>query len=881
MAGVQVLRIESRPTLDVGLVRHIVGESRPETARDVDQRVVDLGGVGLEAGRAAILAAAPKGRGRRPNHAVEFLLAGAPPYGPDEWSEEREREFAQACYDWAREVLGPRSVIVSAAWHRDETSPHVHVLAIPIDSAGKLRWKGVRDEAANRLGSPRSARGGQYRVLQDDFHAAVASRYDLGRGEIGSQATHHEIDRARAAERRREEAERAAAAAEAATVETRALLGKRNDLHEEAVELLGRRLDAQAETVRAERELEGVTRKLDQARAVEAWVEARVQADGGLVRRLKRQVQARSRLRDRHREVRQVRGDAERRSEKVGAREHAVLVREVDADEIGGNLERRAAELREEAQAVQGREEDLRADQAALAGAQAAVAGGQAAIRTQGVELGDREAKAQVILGREGALVDGERKLGVEQTTVGERVAGVEEREAAVQVRGEDLAKAEAALERGQRKLGVEQTAVGERVAGVAEREAAVQVRGDDLAKAEAVLERGQRKLGVEQTAVGERVAGLDERETAVQGREEDLRAGQAALAGAQAAVAGGQAAIRTQAVELGDREAKAQAILGREGTLVDGERQLAAAEATAQTRTEELEDREAKAQAILDREAALEDGERRFEPRSAALKKREQEIEKESSRLDEGVHGLGAEREAHNSAKKALEREQEALQGDQEALKRDQTTAQAIVAREEALKDDERRLEEKRTDVENEEAAVKARSAKLEKREEEANDRDREQDENAENLNDYYDWLVKRSTSLDEHQAHLKESFDELTTATPRVNRILATAEARTKLLLADAEIRWTAAGGGEELGRAAAKWVKGKYGSDAENALLRELGRVNPVLAEPIFTLPPDDDPFARVDLKLPAKPPAKLPAVPEPKARQRRAPDRGIGR
>ena len=242
MAGIQVLRIESRRTLDGALVDHIAGTTRPETARKVPEPVVALGGVGLEAGRAVINEHRPRGRGRPPHHAVEFVLGGAPPYGSDPWDKEREREFADACYEWACGVLGPRSVIVSAALHRDETSPHVHVLAVPIDSTGALRWKGVRDEAADQLGVPRRGRklAGAYRAFQDSFHAGVGRPFGLGRGEVGSKAKHEQIDRAKAAELRRDEAEQAADAADERATESRELLGRRDELREEAAELLGR-----------------------------------------------------------------------------------------------------------------------------------------------------------------------------------------------------------------------------------------------------------------------------------------------------------------------------------------------------------------------------------------------------------------------------------------------------------------------------------------------------------------------------------------------------------------------------------------------------------------------------------------------------------------
>ena len=65
-----------------------------------------------------------------------MVFAGAPEYGgPDTWPEERELAWARDVLAFAGEVLGPNSLIVSATLHRDETSPHVHVLAVPVGEA--------------------------------------------------------------------------------------------------------------------------------------------------------------------------------------------------------------------------------------------------------------------------------------------------------------------------------------------------------------------------------------------------------------------------------------------------------------------------------------------------------------------------------------------------------------------------------------------------------------------------------------------------------------------------------------------------------------------------------------------------------------------------
>ena len=216
MAGKQVLRIEARERLQLANARHVAGLSRDPTSRPMAEPVVVLGGASYPAARTA-LRDAPRRTGRRPHEAVEFVLAGPPPYdgsGGEPWPLEREREWAHAAFAWACSVLGPESVIAAAGWHRDESAPHVHVLAVPrpAGGGGRIGWCATRDAAVARICAGTRA-GSKYRVLQDDFHAQVSQRFSLGRGQVGSEARHEAIERVKALESRARKAERDAQAA--------------------------------------------------------------------------------------------------------------------------------------------------------------------------------------------------------------------------------------------------------------------------------------------------------------------------------------------------------------------------------------------------------------------------------------------------------------------------------------------------------------------------------------------------------------------------------------------------------------------------------------------------------------------------------------------
>ena len=270
MAGKQVLRIETRERLRLGNAKHVAGLVRDPTARPMAEPVIALGGADYEAARKA-LRDAPRRTGRKPFEAVELVLAGPPPYdgtGGEPWPPLREREWAHAAFAWARSILGPESVVAAAGWHRDESAPHVHVLAVPRPEGGNGRvgWCAVRDAAVSRIcGGGRA--GNRYRVLQDDFHENVSRRFGLGRGEVGSEAVHEAIDRVKAVEARTRRAQGdAAQAAEvlvAAHAEHEALLARIAKAMEKEAELDRRTAQAKERAGEAEA---AAARALERAR---------------------------------------------------------------------------------------------------------------------------------------------------------------------------------------------------------------------------------------------------------------------------------------------------------------------------------------------------------------------------------------------------------------------------------------------------------------------------------------------------------------------------------------------------------------------------------------------------------------------------------------
>ena len=265
--GIQFVHFTPRPTLDIGLIKHIQGKKRPDTALEMLRPAIHVGGDPVAAREVLKLALlARKGvPGPKPNHCIDMMFTGAPPHlDPEAWSDGKMLAWAADCYRWACEVLGPNSAIVAADIHMDEKSPHLHILAIPVDSTGRLSWKGVATEAAESRGLKKDGYGKRYRLLQDHFHANVGIHHGLARGRVGGRVKQKKIDRAIGLQATVDRKQRAADQ----TLERTAVAGKEAAVaaREQEVRRDKARVEAEVEELR----LDGLK---DEAAAVEGRLE--------------------------------------------------------------------------------------------------------------------------------------------------------------------------------------------------------------------------------------------------------------------------------------------------------------------------------------------------------------------------------------------------------------------------------------------------------------------------------------------------------------------------------------------------------------------------------------------------------------------------------
>lgn len=110
---------------------------------------------------------------------VELLITASPEVMHGKSLAEQNAYFKDAL-EWTQERFGGANNVLLAVVHRDETTPHMQVLLMPI-LEGKLAAKEL-------LGGP----SGMLK-MHDDFAAKVGLRHGLRRGERGSPAKHEEV----------------------------------------------------------------------------------------------------------------------------------------------------------------------------------------------------------------------------------------------------------------------------------------------------------------------------------------------------------------------------------------------------------------------------------------------------------------------------------------------------------------------------------------------------------------------------------------------------------------------------------------------------------------------------------------------------------------
>lgn len=210
--GEQWFRAKARKSLRGNLGKHIMGDIRPVTAGlDSDDELakeapqiwlnsdgpIEKSHAGWNLEKAidrldfVRKLEVNHGRGRPPSGVFEFAAGGirSDTKGPERIA------WATATVKWLEEGLGPGSTIALAVLHNDETTPHIHVMAMVADENCKLGFTRVRDRLAGR---PTKDHWDCGEALQDAYHENVSKHFGITRGERGAWKKRKEVDRAKA-----------------------------------------------------------------------------------------------------------------------------------------------------------------------------------------------------------------------------------------------------------------------------------------------------------------------------------------------------------------------------------------------------------------------------------------------------------------------------------------------------------------------------------------------------------------------------------------------------------------------------------------------------------------------------------------------------------
>ncbi|MCI5102133.1 MobV family relaxase [Phaeobacter italicus] len=114
-------------------------------------------------------------------HGLEYLVTGSPEKMKAMSREEQDTYFKDAL-GWIEERHGKENVL-SAMIHRDETTPHLTVMTIPLDERGKLNCRSF-------VGNKKALS-----ELQSDFAEKVSEKHGLKRGVKRSEARHERVKR--------------------------------------------------------------------------------------------------------------------------------------------------------------------------------------------------------------------------------------------------------------------------------------------------------------------------------------------------------------------------------------------------------------------------------------------------------------------------------------------------------------------------------------------------------------------------------------------------------------------------------------------------------------------------------------------------------------
>ena len=218
----QVFRVKTRKGEWANLVAHIDGVIRPITSDGGERRALvrcDVSAtqrfVAEQEVKLDLHRKSKRLCGRRPNPVADMVFALPTETDTKELTPDQLETWSHGVVDWVRKRF-PASHLVNANLHLDESTPHMHVMIVPVGHhSGRWGWtatfkdaiQDITGKAVTKHPNPKEV---TFRMskMQDDCWEHCGKPFGLARGVKGEKKYREQIDRQKGLQKQREKAAR-------------------------------------------------------------------------------------------------------------------------------------------------------------------------------------------------------------------------------------------------------------------------------------------------------------------------------------------------------------------------------------------------------------------------------------------------------------------------------------------------------------------------------------------------------------------------------------------------------------------------------------------------------------------------------------------------
>ena len=167
---------------------------------------------------------------RNASRTIEFVVSTSHEYRKDWHTNPESKATLDSYFEKTKQFFKERygDVVISSAIHFDETTPHMHLICVPLvdDRKGGLKFS-----SSEFIGGKE-----ELRKLHTDFHEKVGIQFGLERGNEGTRTSHSDLKQYKAwEESQRAIMEQEQADLERRDLETKAQYQQTKNLHEQIV----------------------------------------------------------------------------------------------------------------------------------------------------------------------------------------------------------------------------------------------------------------------------------------------------------------------------------------------------------------------------------------------------------------------------------------------------------------------------------------------------------------------------------------------------------------------------------------------------------------------------------------------------------------------